>query len=68
MFRPHCVIFRKLVVPAKLHKYLNAVLVRHFKLLYLCNLTVTDYKLPEDDAIASKHAGGSVIKSTTINC
>jgi hypothetical protein len=24
---------------------------------YLCNLAGTDYELPEDDAIASKHVG-----------
>jgi hypothetical protein len=26
-------------------------------LTYLCNLAGTDYKLPEDDTIASKHVG-----------
>jgi len=24
---------------------------------YLCNLTCTDYELPEDDTIESKHVG-----------
>jgi hypothetical protein len=24
---------------------------------YLCNLVGSDYELPEDDAVASKHAG-----------
>ena len=43
--------------PAKLHKYLNTVLVIHFKnaFKYLCNSAGSDYKLPEDDAIGSKH-------------
>jgi len=26
-------------------------------LTYLCNLTGTDYKLPEDDMIVSQHVG-----------
>jgi hypothetical protein len=41
----------------------NAVLVIHFKTLkltaftYLCNLAGTDYELPEDDTVVSKHVG-----------
>jgi hypothetical protein len=55
MFRRHCAIFRELAIPAKLHKYLNAVSVIRVKTYF--NLTGTEYELLEDDAKASKHVG-----------
>ena len=47
-------------------KVLSCITNTAFK--YLCNLAGTDYELPEDDAIASKHVSGSVIKSSIVNC
>jgi hypothetical protein len=37
--------------------YIKFKSITNTALKYLCNLAGTDYELPEDDAIVSKHAG-----------